>query len=394
MRVLVVGAGPIGLEAALRAQAEGHDVTVVEAGYGVGAGVRSWGHVRLFSPWRLDVSDAGRRALEATGHTLPDLDECPTGEEYCDLYLDPIAEYLADRVRFVFETDVVALGRGRVFKHQLIGDPARSPLPFRALLEGPEREYVLEFDAVLDCSGVLDTPNFLGTAGLPAIGEAAFEHRIVRGIPDVFGDDREQFAGATTLVVGDGLSAAATVEALLALRDDEPRTTIVWATASEGAPYARIPDDPLPARDRLAELGNAIAAGDHGVERIAGAGIEAIDGAGDRLRVTISDPTGATRKIVVDSIVANVGYRPNNAIAEELHFHACWATQAPMKLAATLLASGSADCMSQPTPGPDTLRNPEPRYFVLGAKSYGRNPNFLLRTGFEQVAAVVEMLRG
>ena len=39
-----------------------------------------------------------------------------------------------------------------------------------------------------------------------------------------------------------------------------------------------------------------------------------------------------------------------------------------------------------------TLRHPEPGFFTLGAKSYGRNPAFLLRSGFRQVEELFTLL--
>jgi hypothetical protein len=42
--------------------------------------------------------------------------------------------------------------------------------------------------------------------------------------------------------------------------------------------------------------------------------------------------------------------------------------------------------------GPDVLKNPEPCYFILGMKSYGKGADFLLRIGYEQVSDVVTML--
>ena len=67
-----------------------------------------------------------------------------------------------------------------------------------------------------------------------------------------------------------------------------------------------------------------------------------------------------------------------------------------MKLAATLLAAagGSGDCLKQAAPGAATLRNPEPRFYILGMKSYGRNSSFLMRVGYEQCALLVEELSG
>jgi hypothetical protein len=47
-----------------------------------------------------------------------------------------------------------------------------------------------------------------------------------------------------------------------------------------------------------------------------------------------------------------------------------------------------------PAQGANTLRNPEPNFFILGAKSYGRHSHFLLRTGFEQVREVFTLITG
>jgi hypothetical protein len=41
--------------------------------------------------------------------------------------------------------------------------------------------------------------------------------------------------------------------------------------------------------------------------------------------------------------------------------------------------------MGQTGHGADTLVNPEARFFILGAKSYGRNSAYLMRVGWQQV---------
>ena len=67
---LVVGAGPIGLEAAAAARAAGHAVTVLERG-DVADHVRQWGHVQLFTTVEMNSGPAGRALLDAAGHVLP-----------------------------------------------------------------------------------------------------------------------------------------------------------------------------------------------------------------------------------------------------------------------------------------------------------------------------------
>ena len=64
-----------------------------------------------------------------------------------------------------------------------------------------------------------------------------------------------------------------------------------------------------------------------------------------------------------------------------------------MKIAAALLgATGGGDCLAQPAPEAEVLTNPEPGFFILGSKSFGRNSAFLIRTGLAQIRALLPML--
>ena len=97
-------------------------------------------------------------------------------------------------------------------------------------------------------------------------------------------------------------------------------------------------------------------------------------------------------EVTVDRIIANVGYRPDRQLYEELQFHECYASQGPIQLAAALLGDTSADCTTQSTHGPETLRNPEPNLFILGSKSYGRDSRFLIRIGLQQIEDVFSLI--
>jgi hypothetical protein len=123
--------------------------------------------------------------------------------------------------------------------------------------------------------------------------------------------------------------------------------------------------------------------------------IEAIETAGAdkgfRVRARCA---GKPRTWDVDRLIANVGYSPDSTLSRELQIHECYASLGPMKLAAALLKHAGADCLSVPAQGAETLRNPEPNFYILGAKSYGRNSQFLLRTGFEQVREVFSLIAG
>ena len=59
--VAVIGAGPVGLAAAAHLVSRGIEPLIFEAGDAVGASVREWGHVRVFSPWELQHRPGRRR---------------------------------------------------------------------------------------------------------------------------------------------------------------------------------------------------------------------------------------------------------------------------------------------------------------------------------------------
>jgi hypothetical protein len=91
------------------------------------------------------------------------------------------------------------------------------------------------------------------------------------------------------------------------------------------------------------------------------------------------------RTVEAERILALHGGVPDDRIHRQLQFHECYATSGPMKLAAALLGSAGGDCLTQESHGVETLLNPEPDFFVLGEKSYGRNNTFLLQVGWSQV---------
>ncbi len=412
-RLAVLGAGPVGLEAAARALAEGWRVRVLEAGEPA-EHVRRWGHVRLFSPFGMNAGPAGLellRSSEGPGDPFPAADAMLTGAELRRSYLLPLARALAARAPVEPGTRVVCVGRSRLLKGESIGSAARAADPFRILVERGGVEEEREADVVLDCTGTYGRPNRLGPGGLPARGERALRTRIQYGLPDVTGRDRARYAGRRTLVVGGGHSAATTVLALTELAAREPGTSFLWLTRATPGALERIPDDPLPERAALVDRANGLA-GDPppGSAWRGGARVLAVEPVAGPIRVSF-EARGARREarlgegesegarvetVEVDEVVANVGYEPDDRIYRQLQIHECYASRGPMKLAAALLGAagdGPVDCLELGGFGPEALENPEPGFFILGMKSYGRNAAFLLRNGYEQVEDAFTLLR-
>jgi GrpB-like predicted nucleotidyltransferase (UPF0157 family) len=173
---------------------------------------------------------------------------------------------------------------------------------------------------------------------------------------------------------------------------------VTWVTRTDHvAPIREIPDDPLEARRRLAARANEIAADPRtSVTHIRSAQVSTLhETARDTLNVDLVHGDGSFSTVVdVDVVMALTGYGPDLHIDRELQVHRCYATEGTMNLAALLLADGSEDCMQQRSFGPESLRNPEPDFYCLGSKSYGRNSTFLLGIGHEQIRDAFRLITG
>ncbi|RMF62048.1 MAG: monooxygenase [Calditrichaeota bacterium] len=395
-KIIIIGAGPIGLEAALYALQAGYDVEVLEKG-DIADHIRQWGHVRLFSPFYMNHTSLGRQVVESEGRQLPDNQAYLTGREFVDTYLTPLAKSSLLEPHIRTQTEVLAVGRRHILKNEHIGNGHRRKEPFKLLIKkaNGEEEY-LHADIVIDCTGSYSQPNWLGDGGIPAIGELENRKRIQYWLVDIAGASRNQYLGKTTLLVGGGHSAANTIVAFHSLFQEEPSTRLIWVTRQEGtAPLTPIPEDPLIERDRVVREANALSQHPN-VNWLKGTFVEAIqfDETRQQFRVSLRK-SGSLQTVTVDHIIANVGYSPDNRLYQELQVHECYASRAPMKLAAALLSEGSStDCLTQSSKGAEVLKNPEPNFYVLGMKSYGKNTNFLMRVGHEQIRDVFQLITG
>ncbi|HUO86357.1 MAG TPA: hypothetical protein VM617_03130, partial [Thermoanaerobaculia bacterium] len=343
--VAILGAGPVGLDAALAAAEAGFPFTVYEQGTAAGAAVSEWGHVRLFSPWDLDVSPRQRQALAAAGEEVPEGTSCPTGRELVDRLLAPLAALSPVAPRLILGTRVLAVGREGLTKHREIANEVRASRPFRLLLSDAEGERVEHADLVLDCTGTWGQPNRLGDGGIPAIGESALDGEIRRHLPD-FEAEAEQWAGRTIFLAGSGHSAQTAACALAELAANRPGTRVVWAVDESLAPA--LPDDPLPERARLMRRAGELAEGMSAAgEALGGARVEALARNGHGVHVTLRHPDGRHEEVLAERILSLTGYVGDHSLHRQLQVHQCYATEGPMKLSAALLGAAGAggDCL-------------------------------------------------
>ncbi len=385
--IAIIGGGPIGLAAAAHLLERGEEFIVLEAGATVGASVLRWGHVRMFSPWVFNVDSASKRLLEAAGWSMPPADALPTGAELVKQYLQPLAELPAMRRAIRSQTQVLAVSRQSLDK---LKDAGRDAAPFVLHLQHADGvESRLLARAVIDASGTWQEPNPLGADGLPALGEMQLRERIAYEIPDVLSAARERYADKRVAVVGSGHSAINTLLDLLRLRDEAPRTEVVWALRGSNLRkvYGGGADDQLPARGQLGmRIKAAVEAG--ALEIAAPFRIRRLESDGEEL--LLHSDTGSLR---VDEIIACTGARPDYAMLRELRLDIDPAVESSRALA-PLIDPNLHSCGSAPPHGEAELRQPERDFYIIGMKSYGRAPTFLLATGYEQARSVAAALNG
>jgi glycine/D-amino acid oxidase-like deaminating enzyme len=386
--VAVIGAGPVGLAAAAHLLENGLEPLIFEAGESAGAAVEQWRHIRLFSPWRYNIDPAASRLLEASGWQPPRPTAVPYGGELIDRYLTPLAALPEISARLQTGARVVAVTRAGMDKTHTRNREAASFTVRVQHQNGGIRDHTVA--AVIDASGTWSTRNPLGTSGLPALGEDAAADRISAPLPDVTGRDRASFAGRRVLVVGAGHSAANTLINLADLAKDEPSTRILWAVrgASAEKVYGGGDADGLPARGQLgSRVRRLVEAGR--IELHTGFGITALTPTDSGVIVTALDG----RSLGADIVVPCTGFRPDLDMLRELRLALDPAVEAPVELG-PLIDPEFHSCGTVPPHGAQVLAHPEKDFYLVGMKSYGRAPTFLLATGYEQVRSIAAALAG
>ncbi|KUN60467.1 flavoprotein [Streptomyces canus] len=389
--VVVVGAGPAGLAAAAHLVDRGITPLVLEAGPVAAAAVREWAHVRLFSTWGEVIDPAAEKLLAPTGWVKPDAATYPSGGDWAEQYLQPLADVLGDQVRFgATVTGVSRAGRDRIV------DADRDAQPFVVhVAHADGREERLFARAVIDASGTWTSPGPAGASGLPALGEKTASDRITYRVPDL--EDpavRARYAGKHTAVIGSGASAFTALAYLadLATSDDGTGTKAVWILRRgiSGSTFGGGEADQLPARGALGLA--AKAAVDNGyADAVTGFRTDAIERDADGRLVLVGED--GRRLNPVDEVIVLTGLRPDLSFLSEVRLGLDDRLQAPTALA-PLIDPNQHSCGTVYPHGVNELSHPEKDVYLVGMKSYGRAPTFLAMTGYEQVRSIAAALAG
>jgi thioredoxin reductase len=385
--VAIIGAGPVGLAAAAHLARYHQPFVVLEAGAHAGTAMREWAHVRTFSPWRYMIDAASRELLEDAGWRTPDPDKLPTGGELVAQYLTPLSMHatLAPHIRY--NARVTSVGRKDFDKVRTKGREAQ---PFEIRLASGD---VVDARAVIDASGTWSCPNPAGSGGVAAAGERDMSGHIAYGIPDVLARDRARYAGKGIVVVGSGHSAFNVILDLLTLAEQAPETRITWVMRRDqlDSVWGGGASDQLEARGELGQRAKrAYEAGRLHV--VTPYRIRAVAPTSGAVKIT-GTKNGVDLALIADQLIVCTGFRPDLGMLSEVRLGLDPWLECPTSLG-PLIDPNEHSCGTVRPHGARELTHPEKDFYIVGMKSYGRAPTFLMATGYEQVRSVAAMLAG
>ncbi|MFF2479783.1 NAD(P)-binding domain-containing protein [Paenibacillus sp. NPDC058071] len=389
--VAIIGGGPVGLAAAAHLVAKGEAFVLFEQAEHIAGNIWSWRHVRVFSPWQYNIDKAAKQLLAASGWKAPDKDGLPTGGQIIEHYLAPLAELPELKPHIHLHSKVTAVSRKGLSKIKT-ANREKAPFVLHVLENGEQQVY--EAKAVIDASGSWASPNPAVSEGIWTDNERQIHNKMNYGIPDVSGKDRDRYVGKNVLVVGSGHSAINTLLDLAKLKEQAPQTNLYWVIRKSNVDevYGGQENDGLPERGALGtRLKNLITSGD--VEVHSPFLIENFELIDEKIIVSGNRNGESVRIDSIDEIISNTGSRPDLSFLREVRIDMDSAIESVRALG-PLIDPNLHSCGTVRPHGEKELRQPEPNFYIVGSKSYGRAPTFLMTTGYEQVRSVVAALTG
>ncbi|MGX9134907.1 NAD(P)-binding domain-containing protein [Rummeliibacillus sp. JY-2-4R] len=388
--VAIIGAGPVGLAAAANLAVQKVPFIVFESGQNVAQNIRNWQHVHLFSPWKYDIDKSARKLLEESNWKSPQDDVLPTGRELIEQYLEPLSELPVIKEWIRYNSKVVSISRKENDKMKSLN---REKQPFEIYLERNHNMEIVEARAIIDATGTWGNPNPATSNGVWLNSEKECQNHIEYGIPNV-AQNTTRYANKTIAVIGGGHSAINTLLELADLQIKYPRTKLIWILRKKQVSdaFGGEEKDALAARGALGTRIHSLV--DSGkVEVYTPFFTMQVKSMNEQVELIGRYKDEIVSIKQVDELIVNAGNRPDFSIEQELRLSIDPATESVEALA-PLIDPNDHSCGTVRPHGEAILRQPEQGLYIVGMKSYGRAPTFLMATGYEQVRSITAYLAG
>lgn len=389
--VAIIGAGPVGLAAAAELAIRKQSFILFETGPRVGRNIREWGHVRLFSPWQYNINKAAQTLLHEHGWVSPSPDELPLGKDIVEKYLEPLSDHPKMNPYIMYNSKIVAVSRKDTDKMKSAN---REKQPFVLYVETEDKTTRYEARAVIDASGTWGHSNPLYASGVWTKEERNAEQQIYYGIPELTPENQKRYKGKRIAVVGSGHSALNTLLDLIQLKEEDHKTELFWImrkrTVEEA--YGGEENDQLEARGELgSRIHQLVSSGQ--IQVVTPFKIEQLTKDGDQIEI-LGTVNGEEKMISrIDEIIVNTGSRPDFSFLGEIRLSIDPGTESTLTLA-PLIDPNVHSCGTVRPHGQKELQHEEKDVYIVGMKSYGRAPTFLMATGYEQVRSIAAFLAG
>ncbi len=203
-----------------------------------------------------------------------------------------------------------------------------------------------------------------------------------------------RYQNKSIMVIGSGHSAINALLDLATLQQKFPDTKIYWGHRKKqiNDVYGGQENDGLAARGELGiRIQKLVESGR--INILTPFHISGVYPANGKITV-VGELDGEETTIgEIDEIVVSTGFRPDTSFLNEIRINLDSAVESVEALA-PLIDPNIHSCGTVRPHGEQELRHPEKNFYIVGMKSYGRAPTFLLATGYEQVRSVVAYLTG
>lgn len=389
--VAIIGGGPVGLSAAAHLKKSKQPFILFELGNQIGANILKWGHVRLFSPWEYNIDKAAETLLREAQIPIPNKTYVPYGKEIIEEYLKPLANLTGIKENIHLNSNVISIGRNGLDKMK---DDNREGLPFSIQVIENGKFKLYKAKAIIDATGTWQNPNPVGSGGIFAVGEVENRAHIYYGMPDINETDNDKYANKTTLVVGGGHSAIGSILALNSLIKKFPNTKIHWLLRKQQVSdvFGGQEADKFKARGTLGiQIEKLVKSG--AIKIHTPVYIHEIEKNNGQLVINGLKHKDSFILQGIDEIISSTGSRPDFSFLREIRFDSDASIESVPKLA-NLIDPNIHSCGTVRPHGETELRQKEKDFYIVGMKSYGRAPTFLMTTGYEQVRSIVAFMNG